>query len=48
MDAKNNMLCMNPGSCGNKGFHNVKTILRFSITGNRIHDLEAIELGKRG
>lgn len=48
MDAKNNMLCMNPGACGNKGFHNVKTILRFSITGNRIHDLEAIELGKRG
>ena len=42
-----NTLWMNPGSCGNKGFHKVKTILRFSITNKKIHDLEAIELGKR-
>ena len=42
-----NMLWMNPGACGYKGFHQVKTILRFSITGDRIHDLEAIEIGKR-
>jgi putative phosphoesterase len=48
MDPKFKMLCMNPGACGNKGFHNVKTLLRFSITGDRIHDLEAIEIGKRG
>ena len=47
MDAQFNMLCMNPGACGYKGFHAVKTLLRFSITGDRIHDLEAIELGKR-
>jgi len=39
------MLCMNPGACGNKGFHKIKTLLRFSITGDRIHDLEAIEIG---
>ena len=42
-----NMLWMNPGACGNKGFHQVKTVLRFSITDDRIHDLEAIEIGKR-
>lgn len=42
-----NMLWMNPGACGYKGFHKVKTLLRFSITGKRIHDLEVIELGKR-
>lgn len=42
-----NTIWMNPGSCGNKGFHQVKTILRFSITDDKIHDLEAIELGKR-
>lgn len=47
MDKKLNMLWMNPGACGYKGFHSVKTILRFSITGNKIHDLELIELGKR-
>jgi len=48
MDPKYKMLCMNPGACGNKGFHQVKTVLRFSITEDRIHDLEAIEIGKRG
>lgn len=42
-----NMLWMNPGACGYKGFHQVKTLLRFSITDDRIHDLEVIELGKR-
>ena len=38
---------MNPGACGYKGFHKVKTILRFCITDDRIHDLELIELGPR-
>lgn len=47
MDPRYNMLWMNPGACGIKGFHAVKTLLRFSITGDRIHDLEVIELGKR-
>jgi len=47
MDPKYKMLCMNPGACGVKGFHAVKTLLRFSVTGDRIHDLEAIEIGKR-
>jgi putative phosphoesterase len=46
-DPRFNMLWMNPGACGYKGFHKVKTLLRFSITGDRIHDLEVIELGKR-
>lgn len=47
MDQKFNMLWMNPGACGYKGFHKVKTILRFCITEDRIHDLELIELGPR-
>lgn len=47
MDKRFNMLWMNPGACGFKGFHTVKTIVRFSITEDRIHDLELIELGKR-
>lgn len=47
MDPNYNMLWMNPGACGYKGFHQVKTLLRFSITKDKIHDLEVIELGKR-
>lgn len=47
MDPINKMLCMNPGACGLKGFHSVKTLLRFSISNDRIHDLEAIEIGNR-
>ena len=47
MDPHFNLLWMNPGACGFKGFHQVKTILRFCISDERIHDLEVIELGKR-
>lgn len=47
MDPNYNMLWMNPGACGFKGFHSIKTLLRFSITKDKIHDLEVIEIGKR-
>lgn len=47
MDPRYNMLWMNPGACGYKGFHQVKTILRFQINGKKIQNLEAIEIGKR-
>jgi putative phosphoesterase len=47
MDPRYNMLWMNPGACGYKGFHQVKTLLRFSIDGDKITGLEAIEIGKR-
>jgi putative phosphoesterase len=47
MDPKYNMLFMNPGACGNKGFHKVKTILRFEVDQGKIKNLEAIELGNR-
>jgi hypothetical protein len=47
MDKRFNMLWMNPGACGIKGFHKVKTILRFQINGDKIENLEAIELGVR-
>lgn len=45
-DKKYNMLYMNPGSAGNYGAHKVKTLLRFSISGKEIKDLEVIEIGK--
>ena len=41
-------LHMNPGACGQHGWHTVKTLIRFSIDGTRIFDCEVIELGKRG
>jgi putative phosphoesterase len=46
-DPRFNMLWLNPGACGNKGFHQVKTLLRFAIDGKRIINMEAIEIGKR-
>ncbi len=47
-DKNYNLLHMNPGAAGNHGFHKVKTLLRFTIEGTQIKDLEAIEIGKRG
>ena len=46
-DKKNNMLYMNPGAAGKSGFHKMRTILRFSINGNKIEDMDVIELGLR-
>ncbi len=40
-------LYMNPGAAGKSGFHQVRTLLRFAIDGDKIKDLEVIELGKR-
>lgn len=42
------LLHMNPGACGHHGWHQIRTLLRFSISGNKITDCEAVELGKRG
>lgn len=47
-DKKLDLLHMNPGAAGVHGFHQVRTMLRFEITGNRIHNLEVVEMGKRG
>ncbi len=44
----NNMLYINPGAAGNHGFHAIKTLIRFEITGREIKNMEVIELGKRG
>lgn len=48
MDKQRGVLHMNPGACGNHGFHKVKTLLRFGIEGGRVEGLEVIELGARG
>jgi len=38
---------LNPGACGYKGFHKVKTLLRFDIDGKELKNMEVIELGER-
>lgn len=42
-----NLLHMNPGACGIYGFHQVRTMLRFEIDGEKIQNLEVIEIGKK-
>lgn len=46
-DKKLGLLHMNPGACGKHGFHQVRTMLRFEIEGDKIQNLEIIELGNR-
>lgn len=48
MDKKLGMIYMNPGAAGNHGFHQQKTLLRFTLEQGKIHQLEVVELGKRG
>lgn len=43
-DKKYNLLHMNPGAAGKSGFHQVRTMLRFVIDGDKIKDLEIIEI----
>lgn len=45
-DKKYNLLHMNPGAAGKSGIHKVITLLRFTIDGKQIKDLEIMELEK--
>lgn len=47
-DKKLNLLHINPGAAGNHGFHQVKTLVRFTLEKGIIKDLEVIEIGNRG
>lgn len=47
-DKKLNLLHLNPGACGNHGFHKIRTMLRFNLEKGEIKDLEIIELATRG
>lgn len=46
-DRQRNLIHMNPGAAGNYGFHKIRTMLRFEISGENIQNLEVIELGTR-
>lgn len=47
-DPRFKMLWLNPGACGNHGFHSVKTLLRFDLIAGEIKNMEVIEMGGRG
>ena len=46
-DKKSDLLHLNPGAAGIQGFHQVRTMLRFEISEQKIKNLEVIELAKR-
>ncbi|AUP80882.1 metallophosphoesterase family protein [Flavivirga eckloniae] len=46
-DKKLGVLHMNPGAVGKHGFHKIRTMLRFTIDGSKIDNLEVIEFNKR-
>jgi putative phosphoesterase len=46
-DPKIQCLHINPGAAGKSGWHKVKTLIRFCISDEKIHTLEAIEMGNR-
>ena len=46
-DKKYDFLHINPGACGNYGFHKIKTMSRFTVESGIIKDLQIVELGTR-
>jgi len=46
-DKRFNILHMNPGAVGKHGFHKVRTMLRFTIDGKNIENLEVVEFPER-
>ena len=46
-DPKLGLLHINPGACGNQGWHKVKTLVRFTIEEGTLSELQVIELGPR-
>lgn len=46
-DQQLQLLHLNPGAAGKQGWHKVRTLMRFDINGERIENLEVIELNGR-
>ena len=47
-DKENHLLHFNPGACGKKGFHKVRTMIKFDINAGKIENVRVIELAQRG
>jgi putative phosphoesterase len=46
-DKKINCLHLNPGAAGKQGWHKVRTLMKFDINGNKIENLNVVELSRR-
>lgn len=46
-DEKIKCLHLNPGAAGKQGWHKVRTMMRFEVSGNKVQNLEVIELAGR-
>lgn len=46
-DKELEILHLNPGAAGKYGWHKTRTMLRFEINGDKIENLEVIELGEK-
>lgn len=46
-DKKISCLHLNPGAAGKQGWQKVRTLMRFNIDGDKIQDLQIIELGPK-
>lgn len=46
-DKQWNFLTMNPGAAGKQGWQTVQTLLRFTIDGSEIRDLEVVEMERK-
>lgn len=46
-DKQNNLLHLNPGACGIKGFHAVRTMILFSINKGQIENVRVVEIVRR-
>lgn len=46
-DKKINCLHINPGAAGKQGWHKVRTLIKFDINGNKIENLNIVELSGR-
>lgn len=46
-DEKLNIIHLNPGACGRQGFHEEKTIMRFSIENGEMSRFQICRLGRR-
>lgn len=41
------VLYLNPGAAGKHGFHKMRTLLRFTLDGGTLKDMQVVELGPR-
>ena len=43
-DKKNDLLHLNPGACGLKGFHKVRTLIMFDLDDKNINNVKVVEM----